>query len=128
MGYLESAMAGSLVQLAICNETLGWIKNFAADVEISDETLALDLIDAIGPDGSFLDTDHTLHHYRDRWYPTLMERGDYNRWLTHGEKTLAERATEQVIDILAHYEPCPLPKETAEAVHAILEQAKRAHA
>ena len=128
MGYLESAMAGSLVQLAICNEILDWIKNFTKDVEITDETLALDLIDEIGPDGSFLDTEHTLHHYRDRWYPALIERGDYNRWLTNGKRTMAERAAEQVKEILESYEPCPLPKDKAKAVHAVLEQAESEHA
>ena len=54
-GYLESGLTGSLAQLAICDEIAAWIRAAIAPVEIDDETLALDLIDELGPDGSFLE-------------------------------------------------------------------------
>ena len=58
-----------------------------AELEIDDETLALDLIDEIGPDGQFLETEHTRRHYRERWYPKLFERDNYDRWVAKGSKT-----------------------------------------
>jgi trimethylamine--corrinoid protein Co-methyltransferase len=127
LGYLESGLTGSLAQLAICDEVLGWIEYFVQGVEINDETLALDLIDEIGPDGQFLDSEHTLEHFRERWYPNLFDRNNYDGWLAKGGKTLSERATERVAAILAEHQPEPLPDDVAKAVHAIVERAEAEH-
>jgi len=124
LGYLESGLSGSLAQLVICDEILGWLEHFVRGVEITDETLALDLIDEVGPDGQFLDSEHTLKHFRERWYPSLFERDNYNNWQTKGGKTLGERAAERVDAILAEHEPEPLPADVAKAVHDIVERAE----
>jgi trimethylamine--corrinoid protein Co-methyltransferase len=123
LGYLESGLTGSLAQLVICDEVLGWMEHFVRGVDISDETLALDLIDEVGPDGQFLDSDHTLAHFRERWYPQLFDRDNYDGWLSRGGKTLGERAAERVATILAEHKPEPLPNDAAEAVRAILGRA-----
>ena len=122
LGYLETGLSGSLAQLVICDEILNWIKQWTAPLEISDESLALDLIDEVGPDGGFLDTEHTRRHYRERWYPKLFERGNYEHWVNKGSKTLGQRAAEHVDKILAAHRPEPLPADVADAVHAILER------
>jgi trimethylamine--corrinoid protein Co-methyltransferase len=124
LGYLESGLCGSLAQLVICNEIVGWIEHVVAPVEISDETLALDLIDEIGPDGQFLESDHTMAHFRERWYPGVFERGNYDQWQAKGGKSLGERAAEQVRQILAEHEPEPLPEEVAQKLKEIIRRAE----
>lgn len=124
LGYLESGLCGSLAQLVICNEIVGWIEHMMCSVDISDETLALDLIDEIGPDGQFLDTDHTRAHYRERWYPDVFERGNYDQWQTAGARSLAARAAERVEEILAEHQPEPLPDDAARAIRAIVRRAE----
>jgi trimethylamine--corrinoid protein Co-methyltransferase len=124
LGYLESGLTGSLPQLAICDEILSWLEHFVRGVEINDETLALDLIDEVGPDGQFLDAAHTLRHFRERWYPSLFDRNNHDGWLAKGGTTLAERAAERVTSILAEHKPEPLPDDVAQAVHAIVERAE----
>ncbi len=121
VGYLESGLCGSLSQLTICNEILSWLEAFMKEVEITDETLALDLIDEVGPDGQYLDNPHTTKHFRERWYPELFERSTYNGWTKKGSKSLGERASEKVNKILSEHKPEPLPKDVAKAVHAVLE-------
>ena len=88
VGYLDQAMCGSLPHLVICDDIISWVRSFMSELEITDETLALDLIDEIGPDGQFLETEHTHRHYKDRWYPRVFERDNYERWLAKGGKTL----------------------------------------
>jgi len=122
-GYLESGLSGSLAQLAICDEIIAWIRQFLQPVEITDETLALDLIDQLGPDGSFLDTAHTRKHFRERWYPGLIERFNYAAWEKKGGQTLAQRAATKVEKILSTHKPQPLSDDAAKAVHAIVERA-----
>ena len=122
-GYLESGRTGSLAQLAICDEIAAWIRAAIAPVEITDETLALDLIDELGPDGSFLDTPHTFTHFRERWYPTLIERGSHGAWMGRGSMTMAERAAARVDALLADHKPPPLPDAVAAAIDEILKRA-----
>jgi trimethylamine--corrinoid protein Co-methyltransferase len=123
-GYLESGLSGSLAQLAICDEIVAWLRPLLAPVVIDDETLALDLIDEVGPDGSFLETDHTIEHYRERWYPDLIERFTYQGWQARGGRTLAERAAARVDSILESHAPRPLDPGVAAAIHAIVERAE----
>jgi len=125
LGYLESGLSGSLAQLVICDEIVAWIKHFIQEIEINDETLALDLIDRVGPDGQFLKTEHTRRHFRERWYPRLFERENYAGWTSKGSKTLAERAADRVEEILATHKGKPLPIENQRAIRAVVERAKR---
>jgi trimethylamine--corrinoid protein Co-methyltransferase len=124
LGYLESGLTGSLVQLVICDEILNWMAHFVRGVDVSDEALCLDLIDEIGPDGFYLECDHTYEHFRERWYPELFERNNYDGWLAAGGKTLAERAADKVQKILAEHKPEPLPDDVAKAVRAIVQRAE----
>jgi trimethylamine--corrinoid protein Co-methyltransferase len=127
LGYLESGLTGSLVQLVICDEILGWISHFVRGVDVGDAALALDLIDEIGPDGNFLESDHTFEHFRKRWYPKLFERDNFEGWLAKGGLTLAERAAAQVETILADHQPDPLPEDMVQQLEAIIQRAEEVH-
>ncbi len=122
VGYLESGLSGSLPQLAICNEIISWLEAFMKETEINDDTLALDLIDEVGPDGQYLDNPHTLKHFRERWYPDLFERSNYDGWKKKGGKDLGERSTDRIERILAEHQPEPLSEDLAKAVHAVIEK------
>lgn len=125
LGYLESGLTGSLAQLVICDEILDWLRHFVRGVEVSEETLALDLIDEIGPDGQFLECDHTYQHYKERWYPSLFERENYQSWQDKGGKDLGQRAVERVHSILESHQPEPLPDEISRRLEAIVERAEK---
>jgi trimethylamine--corrinoid protein Co-methyltransferase len=117
-----------LAQLTICDEILGWIEHSLREVDVSDVALAVDLIHEIGPDGQYLASEHTLKHFRDRWYPGLIDRQNYDNWLAQGAKTMEQRAAERVTKILAEHTPEPLPEQVAKAVRAIVERAEASYA
>ncbi len=125
LGYLESGLTGSLAQLAICDEIVDWLSHFMPGVAINEEMVPLDLIDAVGPDGDFLDSDHTYNHFRERWYPSLFERNNYDGWLEQGGQSLAERAAVRVNEILAEHQPEPLPAAVQQTIQAITQQAEK---
>ena len=125
-GYLESGLTGSLAQMAICDEIVGWIRRATRPIDVSDEALALADVDALGIDGSFLETDHTLDRYRERWYPGLFERGSYEAWSAQGSTTLARRAAARVDALLAARQPAQLEPDVAAAIHEIVERAAEA--
>ncbi len=123
VGYLASGMVASFEQTVICNELIGWIKRFMQGVEVSDETLALDLIDEVGPDGQFLGMGHTSAHYREDFYPQLLDRQHLDNWKAAGGSTLRERAVAQAQRILAEHQPEPLPADMVAALDTIIERA-----
>lgn len=120
LGYLESGLTFSFAQLAICDEIVSWFKSFGREFEVSDETLGLDVIAEVGPDGQFLNTKHTLKHYRERWYPKLFERSTYDSWLKEGGKSLVERAVERVEGILVDHKPEFLPQTIQQKLRRIV--------
>jgi trimethylamine--corrinoid protein Co-methyltransferase len=121
VGYLESGLTGSLAQIVICNEILTWIKRALQPVDITPDTLALDLIHTAGPDGHFLDKKHTVNHFRDQWYPLLFERDNYEGWVKKGSQSLAERAGRRVNEILSQHISTPLPQNVKEGIRAVIE-------
>jgi trimethylamine--corrinoid protein Co-methyltransferase len=125
LGYLESGMTFSLAQLVVCDEIVSWIEHFMTGIEINDETLALDLIDKMGPDGQYLDSEHTYNHYRERWYPRVFDRENYDNWLAHGGKSLPERAADRVNEILSEHKPEPLPEDIRSRVNTIVRRAEQ---
>ncbi len=111
LGYLDCAMTGCLELVAFCDEVIEWIKRYWQPIEISEETLALDLIHETGPDGHFLETDHTLKHFRDSWTPVLFDRLDFETWSGQGSLTLQEKANQRVLEIISSHRAERLPRE-----------------
>ena len=124
LGYLESGLTFSFSHLVICDEIVDWIKGFTKDVKVTEETLALDVIEEVGPEGNYLKTEHTLKHYKERWYPDLFERDTYDSWHGKGGKTLSERAGERASLILAEHKPEPLPSKIKEKLQGFVQKAK----
>src|SRR5512143_127720 len=122
VGYLDSGMTNSIEQVVICDEIIAYTRHFVQDLEVNDETLALDLIDKIGPDGDFMSNKHTKKHFREDWYPQLFERRNYDGWMKAGGKSLRERAQEKALDILEHHQPEPLPASIQQELDTIVAQ------
>ncbi len=116
LGYLESGLTFSFEQLLLCNEVVSWLNAYTAEIEVSDESLAVDVIEKLGPDGDFLTTDHTLSHYKERWYPSSFERGTYEMWVGHGEQSFSARARDRIETMLAEHDTKGLPSDVLEKI------------
>ncbi len=124
VGYLDSGMTNSIEQVVICDELIGYTRHFIKDVEVNDETLALDVIDKIGPDGNFMAAKHTRQHYKDDWAPKLFERRNYETWQKDGSKSMRQRAQEKAIEILANHKPEPLAEDVVRKLDKIVAEAR----
>ena len=122
LGYLESGLTFSFAQLVICDQIVDWIKAFLQEIEVSEETLALDVIREVGSGGQYLSSKHTRKHFRDIWYPSLFERGVYSDWVAKGSQSLAERAAQRVQKLLDEHQPEPLPPDVRAQVRQIVER------
>jgi len=72
MGHLENAVTFSPQQLVIDNEIAGGVRHALKGFEVTPETLAVNVISDIGPNGSFMGHDHTVHHLRDVIFRSKM--------------------------------------------------------
>jgi trimethylamine--corrinoid protein Co-methyltransferase len=123
LGYLESGLTFSFQLLLICAEIVSWIKAFTRKFEVTDEALALDVTAAVGHDGKFLDTEHTLSHYKERWYPALFERKTFEAWKDEGSQDLAERTADKVESLLASHRSVPMSEDILEKLQEIIQRA-----
>jgi trimethylamine--corrinoid protein Co-methyltransferase len=122
VGFMDAGMQSSLPLIAIANDTIGWIRAATAGVPVDDETLALDVIDELGPTGDYLSHEHTLRHYKEPFYSSLADKGTYSQWERRGGTTMEERAARQVEEILASHQPEPLPPDVQRDVKRIVER------
>jgi trimethylamine--corrinoid protein Co-methyltransferase len=123
LGYLESGLTYSFAQLVICSQMVDWIKGFLREIEVTDETLAMDEIERASAGGMYLSSKHTKKHFKETWYPDLFERGTYTDWEKKGGQTLLERASARVEKLLAEHQPEPLPEEVKAKLRRIVERA-----
>jgi trimethylamine--corrinoid protein Co-methyltransferase len=125
VGYTESAMTGSVFQLTMMDEAIGYARRITRGIEVNEDTLAVNVINNVGPNGHYLREGHTRRHYKSEfWYPTLLDRRNYEEWEMMGKQRLSDRVVAKVQDILATHQPSPIKPETEKVIQKVLEEAE----
>ena len=94
--------------MVLVNEILSMVEQFMAGVPVSDETLALDIMNRVGPGGHYLYEDHTLRHFKKVWYSDLFDRSIQANWLVEGARRFEQRLRDKTERVMRH-QPAPLP-------------------
>jgi trimethylamine--corrinoid protein Co-methyltransferase len=129
IGYMESALTGSPELLVLSDEIIGWVKRMGQGIRVDEETLAVEVIDKVGPGGHFLGEEHTLKYFKKEiWYPQLLDRRMYSDWVASGSLTLGQCLNQKTRELLDSYVPEPLPDETLEKLKEILVRAEEREA
>jgi trimethylamine--corrinoid protein Co-methyltransferase len=127
LGTLASGLYGSQEMVVICDELVHMIKRILAGFEVSDETLAVDVIRAVGPGGDFLTTDHTVKFFRkELFFPRLFQRQTIDQWVAGGGRMIHMVAHERVISILEKAGPVELAPGADGELERALQEATRA--
>ena len=122
IGFLESALITSFEMYILCDEAIGMAKHIAAGVKVDQDTLATDVIDAVGQTGDFLREEHTLRHFRrEFFFPGILDRTNYDGWLREGRKSLAVALKERAQHIIATHRAEPIPQSALGGMKAILD-------
>jgi len=125
VGYTESAMTGSLFQLCMMDEAIGWSRRVTRGIEVNEETLAVEVIKSVGPNGHYLRHPHTRKFFKTEfWYPTLCDRHNYEEWSAAGSLPMRERVIAKVREILETHTPPPIKKETRDVIEKVLADAE----
>lgn len=121
--YMNNGKTGSLMQFVICNEIIGWIKAYMKPLYINEQTLALDTIrDVVNQGGDFIRSDNTVKHFREDYYPRLLDRTNYETWEKGGSKSLTDRVVEYIEKLLSMPANERLAGDQLKAIQTIIEQ------
>ncbi len=104
-GWLDHGSVASPAYMVLVNEILDMVRHFAAGISVNDETLALDVMNTVGPGGHYLNEEHTYCHFRDVWYSDLFDRSRFDDWLTEGGRQFGERLREKTQAAMDHRVP-----------------------
>jgi len=110
-GLLDGSKTLSYAHLLLEAEIYGIMQKVAGGIEVSDETLAVDVIRRVGPNGTYLADKHTRTHLGEIWRPGVWDRTPYDAWLATGGRGALEDAEERAREILASHAPDPLPQD-----------------
>ncbi|MBP8973689.1 MAG: trimethylamine methyltransferase family protein [Anaerolineae bacterium] len=122
LGFMDAGLQYSFQLLALCNEHLGFLRAATAGVSVTDDDLALDVIEELGPTGDYLSHEHTLKNFRRAYHSKLVDKNVYSQWEQRGATTMEQRAAAWVDKILASHEPPLLPADIQRDIHKIVER------
>jgi trimethylamine--corrinoid protein Co-methyltransferase len=124
-GVTEFATLISYKQYVIDNEILGMIMRAVRGIEVTDETIALDVYRRVGPGGNFLADPHTVQWMRkEHFIPKLSDRQLRVNWEKSGKPTVEEKARAMARQILKEHRPLSLPKELNDKLKATFPEIK----
>jgi len=124
-GLLNGSKILSYPHMLMETEIYGIVQKVAGGIQVDDETLALDVIKKVGPNGTYLAEKHTRRHLEEIWRPTVWDRTPYDVWLREGKRGALEKATLIADEILDTYEPQPLADDVKAELASIVARADK---
>jgi trimethylamine--corrinoid protein Co-methyltransferase len=102
-GHLGSFAAASREKMVLDAEAAAYARRWMRPIDFSDEALAADLIQQVGPRSNYLTSTHTFAHFRSELHhPELFSRATYVKW-AEDARDLAARAEAKADALLAAY-------------------------
>ncbi len=124
-GYLESGLTSSFESVLFADEIIGMVKSMLRPLNFNDEAVPFDLMDRVGPGGSFLVEAHTVENFRKTfWFPRFLDRKVYEIWEEEGSKDLRTALNARARSIFEGHTPEALSEEIIKSVHDIVARHK----
>ncbi|MGQ9515140.1 MAG: trimethylamine methyltransferase family protein [Thermoproteota archaeon] len=125
-GMLEGGKTISPVQLLLERELGVGVQIYSRTIDITPESIALDTIFDVGFGLSkkYLQTRHTLRHYRDSlWIPELIDRSGWNGF--EYERKILDKAQRKVNDLISEYEKPEVDEGKISRMREIVKRAQK---
>lgn len=125
-GSLAGGMVVDFSSFVSENDLFNSIQFVLKGFDINDETMAVDLIQEIGPKGEYLTLPHTMQHMRDnQMWPAIFNRDVESSWIAEGSKDLDQVAMEKARELIAKPNPAPLNDSVQKQLANIIEETER---
>jgi len=116
VGYMESGLTTSMEMIVLTDELVALTKHIIKGIEVTDETLGVEMLHRTGPGGNFLTDPMTVKRFRDFWFPSLSDRYTYQDWQARGGLSMGQRINARVRELIEGHTPEPLPAQTISAI------------
>ncbi len=111
-------------QMLIDNEMISLVRRMCRGIRVTDETIAVDVIQQVGPGGNYLAAEHTVANFRkELWFPKLFDRKVWSIWEAEGAQDIAARAGQRVL--ADQHAPPPLDDAVSREIWEIVHLADR---
>lgn len=111
-GWMEGGLHASYEKMVIDADLLNMVSAFLDPLEVTADSLAVEVIDAVGPGGHFFGTDHTQARYRTEFFsPLVSDWRNWEAWSEAGSPTADQRANTVARKLLDAYEQPELPDD-----------------
>ena len=118
--------AMSLEKAVIDNEVAAYVSRILEGITVNDETLAVDVISQVGPEGHFLSHKHTLKNFTtEHPTPKISDRRPVDLWLKEGDEDVRRRAREKAKEIVRTHHPEPLDPHLERQLNEFIELTAR---
>lgn len=105
-GWMEGGLRASYEKMVLDADLLSMVAEFLTPMTVDDETLAVEVINEVGPGGHFFGVGHTQSRYRNAFYaPMISDWRNFESWAEAGSPTADQKAAELVATLLESYEP-----------------------
>jgi trimethylamine--corrinoid protein Co-methyltransferase len=105
-GTLDSTMLESELVLCLDDEICGALRRLMTGIEVSDQTLAADLIEKVGLSGSYIDQEHTaVFHRKEHYHPRVLVKEPFDLWNSEGQQDVLARCRQRAETILREHQP-----------------------
>jgi len=124
-GYLAGGIVGSVEQAVIVDDIVGIAKKIVEGVKVDDDHLAVDVINDVGPGGSYIAHHHTLDHVNEFFLPNLFDRTSFGTWQDTKSKDIRTLARQKVDKILKEHKPEPLKENIKQKLSEIIKEGEK---
>lgn len=122
-GYMGLGQMGALQAIVAANELLRFVKRYAADIEITEESLLFEAIKEVGIGGNYLERRETAKKFRKEYYfPELFNRQRHGSWSAAGRPTMTEKFTQKARDIIESDCPVFIDKDLEKLFDKIIDE------
>lgn len=124
-GILGSYLSMSYEKFLVDEELCGMFKKLLKPIEVTDDTISLDIIKEAGIGGLYVTHNKTLERCRTEYFlPTIALRQTYDDWVEKGMLRADQRATKLMQERLESYNKPDLDPETERALLAYVKRQK----
>ena len=104
-GWLEGGLVTSFEKTILDADLCGKAASFFEGIDLSENALALEAIQAVGPGEHFLGSAHTQENFRSAFYvPSTADSSSFEQWSSEGGQDAAQRANRTWKSMLEGYQ------------------------
>jgi trimethylamine--corrinoid protein Co-methyltransferase len=118
-GTLDSTLLESHALLMLDDEICGAALRLARGIEVTEGSIALDLIKKVGFSGNYITAVETSRSFRKELFiPAMFSREPYESWEKGGGKLAIDHARVRAMEILAKHQPREVDPEIKHELEA----------